>query len=366
MRLDFATFVILLAFLVICYRLIGRKKQSPSIPVTSVEPFQQKRSWKIIGAATSRWLFWASLLFLAIALSHPLKVEEIRPEITIAKSNMPRSGIALYFLLDESGSMKESVSTIDERGARIEIPKIDLAKQAIHEFVEGKKGLNLPGRRDDLVGLIAFARIPEVLCPLTLNRSEIVQALNRVQPIQEEERNGTAIGYAIFKAVNIIVATKYFAKRQEEEHKGVYSIKNQAIIIITDGLQSPHPADKENPFRFMPPEEAITYAKDNGIRVYYIGIDPVLAQSEFADDVKKMKEAMRGSGGELFIANPSQPIEKILSEVDTMEKSELPPETVITVKPTQEISLVHFFVALAMISLASAVLLETTLARSVP
>lgn len=291
-----------------------------------------------------------------MALSHPRLTHPLGSKQATVKIDVPRSGIALYFLVDESGSMSEKVTTYGPQGARQQVPKIDLAKRAILEFL---------GRRsDDVAGLIAFARVPEVLCPLTLNRQELAAKLNAIEPVKEDERNGTAIGYAIFKAVNIIVATKYYANRQEDAHKSVYDITNQAIIIVTDGLQSPNPADKDNPFRFMPPDEAIKYAKDNGVRVFYIGIDPILASSDYKDDISKMRKSMQGSGGELFIATTELPVERIMSQINSMEKSELPPQTVL--QPVREYPLAHVFILLAMLSLAFGVLLETQIVRKVP
>ncbi len=365
MRIDVGTFAFLLALLALGYYLktiwYG---QNPSLPVSNLAPFLGKKSYRSFLGLATEWFFWASLLFLLVAISHPRKVEEFNSQKSYVRKEIPRSGVALYFLLDQSGSMKESVTIRNASGSRVEVPKIDLAKQAIMEFVEGKQALGLPGRKNDLVGLMAFARVPEVLCPLTLNRAEIAAQLAKVEPVKEDTRNGTAIGYAIFKAVNIIVATKHFAKRQEQSHKSVYNITNQALIIITDGLQSPHPEDKENPFRFMPPDEAINYAKDNDVRVFYIGIDPILAKSDFAHDIQEMKKSMQQAGGDLFLVNSSFPIEDILSQIDKMEKSALPPE--FQALPIHEVSLMGFFVTIAMISLLLGVFFETALVRSAP
>ncbi len=367
MHLDFGIFILLLALLVLGYWFnLKRAAQFPALPVSIMEPFIQKRGWRVYLSQLSAWSFWLAMFFLVVAMSNPRKVEDIGRPHSLVKSEVPRSGVALYFVLDESGSMSEKVPSYNDRGSRIELAKIDLAKQAIMEFVEGNTALSLPGRKNDLVGLISFARVPEVLCPLTLDRVEIATKLESVSPIKDDNRNGTAIGYAIFKAVNIIVATKHFADRQEEAHKGVYSIKNQAIIVITDGLQSPNPADRDNPFRFMPAEEAIGYANDNGIRVFYIGIDPILAKSDYAADISDMKKVMKAGGGDLFLATGQATIEDILSQIDTLEKSELPPQSVLREKPIRETSLVGVFVMAAMIALAAGVMLETTFVRSIP
>lgn len=369
MHLNLAIFFFLFALLSLGFLWVQSQMNKPSLPITLLLPFEAGQSFRVYAHHATFWLFWAALFFLIVAFSNPTRVtQEKMPQGALAKSALPREGIAIYFLLDESGSMVEKVPTVNRYGRPESIRKIDLAKSAIIDFVEGAKGLDLPGRVNDLVGLIAFARVPDILCPLTLNRQEFEARLKAIEPIQEDERNGTAIGYAIFKAVNIIVATKYFAKRQEESHKEAYSIQNQAIIIVTDGLQSPNPADKDNPFRFMPPEEAINYAKQNDIKVFFIGVDPIFSQPEFKDDVSKLKKAIQGSGGEFFLTTSSVPIEDIFSQIDRMEKSELPPESVVAgeAKRVREVPIWDLFVMLALMSLLASCLMETTIARSAP
>lgn len=368
MQVNWGLFLLLMALLGAAWHIKGlQASHLPALPIATDLPIKKRRSLRSMASLASFWLFWAALVLIVIAICNPrMQITEKNPLVSLEKSTLPREGIAIYFLVDESGSMNEKVSVTGPRGDTISVRKIDLAKKAILEFVEGSKGLNLPGRKNDLIGLLAFARVPEILCPLTLNRQEIASRLKAIEPVKEDVRNGTAIGYAIFKAVNIIVATEHFAKRQESQHKSAYNIANQAIIIITDGLQSPNPNDKENPFRFMPPDEAINYAKDNGVRVFYVGIDPILAKKDFASDVKEMKALMQASGGELFLADSAMPVEEILRVIDTMEKSVLAPETVVTVKRTQEKPVAHHVAFLALLAFGLAVLLETTIGRVAP
>lgn len=370
MHLNLALFIPLCILLAFAYQWVKRWQQAqPSLPASSVEALKGIKPGKIVLHKLSQTLKWATLFFLIVAISNPTKQgEEKKGEVQLAKSELPREGIAIYFLLDESGSMAEKVPSLLASGRSEMVRKIDLAKRAILGFINGSKGLDLPGRRSDLVGLIAFARVPEILCPLTLNRSEFSSRLNAIQPIGQEELNGTAIGYAIFKAVNIIVATKHFANRVQEAHLKSYAIDNQAIIIITDGLQSPHPDDKENPFRFMPPEEAINYAKQNGIKVFFVGVDPIFSKREFQDDVSKLKAAIQTSGGEFFLLGNGFPLEDIFCEIDKLEKSELPREKVIVggIEKKRQVPMWDLFVVLALCSLALSALLETTVARSCP
>ena len=116
----------------------------------------------------------------------------------------------------------------------------------------------------------------------------------------------------------------------------------------------------------MPPDEAIKYAQDNGVRVYYIGIDPILEKQEFSQDIHKMKEAMQKTGGDLFLADSRFPIDRILQEIDQMEKSQYAPRPVFLEKPVHEKSLVWMCILMSMIFLGVAILCETSIARQVP
>ena len=314
-------------------------------------------------AKQGRMLFWAALGFIALALGSPKYKTTMHEEGAQGhKLALPREGIALYFLLDQSGSMTETVETQNKA-----IPKMDLAKEAITQFIEGDAPLNLPGRKNDLVGLMAFARVARLICPLTLNRSELLQSLSDVQPLTKDSQNGTAIGYAIFKAINIIVSTKYFAERQKAQRKPAYVIQNQAIILVTDGLQSPNPDDRDNPFRFLPVEEAIRYAVENGVRVYYVGVDPVLKSAEFKDEVEKLQALVKQSGGEFYIATYGFPVQQILAEIDTLEKSSLTPKSALETNPAATyMSLIPFCILAALICIACAIVGETIVAKTIP
>lgn len=354
MKIDWVAACVLL-IIVPCSFLLWKKLKPrlSAAPVTrSVEGFSKGiRSYL---ASYSPYFLWASLICVAFAL--------MDPEIQLSKKQsatkaLPKEGIALYYILDQSGSMQEKVKVITDTSVS-EIPKIDLAKNALKK--------SLQDRKDDLVGLIAFARVARVMCPLTLDQDEILHKLKEIQPLESDNVNGTAIGYAIFKAVNIFVATSYFSERQKEKHKPVYSIASKALVIVTDGLQSPNPEDRQNPFRFMPIDEAVRYAKQNGVRVYFIGVDPIFKRDEFSHDVAEIKEAVQETGGEFFITTQEHDIDLVLSKINTLEKSALPTKVEGAKQGDSMYRLASFFIAAALVFLAFSILLETIICRSVP
>jgi Ca-activated chloride channel family protein len=345
-KCDFFRLLLLLGALYLIWRYATPKKKA-ALALNEVGFFSQRRSLARALFFVNPLLFWLAACFLLVALSNP---RALPSGVFQERKSPPREGIGIYFLLDRSGSMEETVPS--QVGA---IRKIDLAKKAIEEFAKKQQ--------NDLLGLVAFSRIADVLCPLTLDVPVFLSRLSSVEPITDDRFNGTAIGYAIYKTVHTIDATKHFAEKHKEVQKSVYSIKNQVIIIVTDGLQSPHPDDRQNRFRSMLLDEAFAYAKQHKTRIYFIGVDPIFAQPEFASDVKAMRQEIAAAGGAFFLANEELPIDDVLSKIDALEKSQF--FTQEKAMP-QGASLMPFFVSLAMGVLFIAICLETIFLKVVP
>ncbi len=328
---------------------------SAAFATTRIVAGFSRRGIRAVLAGLTPWFFWMALVFLSFALSDPIVHRKID---RTGESKPPpiRMGIGLYYLLDQSGSMKETVDVTSEKGVQ-KIEKINLAKDAIWRDVHERKG--------DLVGLISFARAARVVCPLTQDLQEFIGRLKEVEPVSQESLNGTAIGYAIFKAVNIFVATDYFAKRLKEQKDPAYAIEQRALVVITDGLQSPHPEDRQNPFRFIPIDTAIRYAKENNVRVYFIGIDPVFRREEFTQAVNEISQATSSTGGKFFVTSQLYKIDEVLSEINTLEKGKLSKQYV-SKNETRAVSLLAPCILIALVFFGSAMLLETTYCRRLP
>ncbi|MCC6417444.1 MAG: VWA domain-containing protein, partial [Gemmataceae bacterium] len=130
----------------------------------------------------------AGLLLLVVALAGPRWPDP--------GARIPTEGIAILLVVDVSGSMNERDFTWHGEPVR----RIDAVKRALRLFVEGGKepgGEMLEGRRNDLVGLIAFATVPESLCPLTLSHGSLLQLLDAEEPRTLPEEGRTNIGDAI-------------------------------------------------------------------------------------------------------------------------------------------------------------------------
>src|SRR5262249_21315172 len=107
----------------------------------------------------------------------------------------------------------------------------------------GQHGLT--GRPDDRIGIITFARDPDVVCPATLDHAAALDALERIQlapPV------GTNIGDALAWALDRL--------RHDPAHEKI-------IILLSDG--------SHNVKEGMQPLEAAQLAADLKMRVYTIG-----------------------------------------------------------------------------------------------
>lgn len=324
-------------------------------------------------AALPRFLSWLAVIALAIAFTDPhlFVKRKITPQQKQERPP-PTEGIAIYLLLDQSGSMGEVVSVYSTDGMRRKMTKIELLRQVTKEFISGNPALGLKGRPDDMIGLIAFARGADVLSPLTLDHEAIVHQLSKFNVVQQNDRDGTAIGYAIFKAANLIAATRHFTQELIEKGQPAYTIKSSVIILITDGMQDPNPLDRGNRLRFMDIPDAAAYVKEQGVHLYIINVEPKMATEEFAPQRHQMERAAALTGGKFFLMTNTTNLEQIYSQIDKLEKSQLPegPEAVIdkSERPDlyRRISFYPYLIAFGLACLFSAFALDTTILRRVP
>lgn len=293
----------------------------------------------------------------------------IDPHFYVAKTKNEKEssaeGIAIYLLVDRSGSMHEKVDSLFGK-----IPKIELLKKITTEFVVGDPKANLPGRPNDLIGLIAFSRSAQVLSPLTLDHEAIVKTLSNLDTVHNPLQDGTAIGYALYKASNIIVATRHYAQDLIGNDRPAYDIKNSIIILITDGFHAPSPLDKDNPRRNINPLEAAEYAKEHHVRIYLVNIEPaLLTNPEFAPQRRMLESVTKITGGRFYMMDSSNSLENIFADIDQLEKSRLPiTETSKKAQPQHytRISLYPALIAIGMICLFLAIVLKTIVWRMVP
>jgi Ca-activated chloride channel family protein len=162
----------------------------------------------------------ASLGFLILALADPragFKVEELT-----------QRGVDVLFLVDVSRSMEAG----DVRPSRLA-----KAKAEIRALVEGFEG--------DRMGLVVFAGVPDVLCPLTSDRGAFNMLLELVSP-KLIPVPGTDLGAALGAGIQVL---------------GGDDLKFKVLVLVTDG------EDHEGQGR-----EVARQAAAQGIRIHTVNV----------------------------------------------------------------------------------------------
>ncbi len=257
----------------------------------------------------------AALILMAVALARPQQGKEQVRDLS--------KGIAIEMVVDRSGSMRAEMEYEGQQLTRLEV-----VKKVFQQFVSGD-GRTLKGRSHDLIGMIAFARYADTVCPLTLAHGALAHFLENVQLVQRRSEDGTAIGDAVALAAARLKNAEEQLVQQSGEAEGQdnYEIKSKIIILLTDG---------ENNAGKRSVEEAAKLAAEWGIKVYAIGIGGDESVFDMQTIFGRFKSAMRGgfddstlkqiaaiTGGFYRSANDAESLRAIYHEIDQMERTEI-------------------------------------------
>jgi Ca-activated chloride channel family protein len=247
------------------------------------------------------------LVGLIVALARPIKADEqVRVQV---------EGVAIMLVVDRSGSMRAQDFVVD--GERTD--RLTAVKDVVRDFVEGDG--TLPGRPDDLLGLVSFARFADTICPLTLDHDHLLAALDAVRPANERGEDGTAIGEGLALAVERLRDVGSRAT-PDAQHR----IKSKVIVLLTDG---------ENNAGEIEPITAAELAASSGVRVYTIGTGTrglapfpvevlgrtVMQMQPVSIDEKALTRIAEVTGGRYFRATDTASLREIYQEIDALEKT---------------------------------------------
>lgn len=351
-----------------CARQWSQRFAAPYIYFPIVNSLQSNTSRARWSRLPSNLLSAALLLFSCAFIDPHFFVDNHQIRTTEGpESHSPVEGIAIYFILDQSGSMGEEVDTVGGRST-----KINLLKKVTREFIAGDPNSGLKGRPNDMIGLVFFARAARVQSPLTLDHAAVLQQLSRFSPVPERDQDGTSIGYAIYKTASMITATRQYAQELVEKGNPSYNIKSSVMILVTDGLQDPNPLDKGKRLRNMDVPEAAAYAKKQGIHLYIVNVEPKLSTEEFAPYRHIMQRAAAVTGGKFYMVDNTGNLSEIYQQIDSLEKSALPEDSRNVMNKDlrpdlfRRISLSFYLIGLGLIALLTALTLEMTILRRVP
>jgi Ca-activated chloride channel homolog len=272
------------------------ERARPRIAWPSLDSFPRRRRMSWV------WLRLLPAVLCGLALGC-LAVALARPQTVGGVIRVAGQGVAIVVALDQSSSMN-AVDFPADRGTRM-ISRLEAAKSTFTHFVEG--------RSDDLIGLVVFARYPELMCPAILDHIFLIGSVadvRRARPLDD----GTNIGDAIAVGLDAVL---------------VAPPKKKVLVLLTDGHNEP--ADPHA----LDPEEAAALARDLGVTMHTIaigrlggiprGLEPQKDRPA-GDDIEGpnlplLEKLAALTGGRSFAATDADALKEVFQTIDALEKS---------------------------------------------
>ena len=294
----------------------------PALGFLDAEPAGRWARWRLLPDI----LGIAALALLVAALARPQEPHEVREVRSKARN--------LMLALDISSSMK---ATDFKPGNRLEV-----ARQVLGDFARRREG--------DLLGLVVFAGRAFLQAPLTPDTELLGELLGRVEIGQLPD--GTGIGTALALCLSQL---KDLPNRAS------------AIVLITDGANN---TGSPGPF------VAAEAARAIGVRIHTIGVSApdttgfddgfIWRQGRTPDrltssDERVLRRIADRSGGEYFRATDPEALERVMRELDPLEREE------VRINETRDYrELFPWLLGPALLLLAAALVLRGARLRTLP
>lgn len=253
-------------------------KNKPALGFSSKFLFPSIETGKTKSRNLPFYLFLIALFLVGLSLS--------RPRLKTGEKVVHTEGIDIMLLLDMSGSMQIPDFSPNRFGA---------AKRVIEKFIRG--------RRNDRIGLVAFAGEAYTQCPLTVDYSALLNILEQLKI--GYIKDGTAIGMAIAEGVARFKHSKAPSK---------------VMILLTDG---------ENNAGSIDPMTAAKLAKSEHIKIYTIGmgsngkIGKIYGGGAGGLNEDLLRQIAYETGGKFYLATDSGALSRIYDEIDKLEKGKI-------------------------------------------
>lgn len=273
-----------------------------------LERWRPRMIWPSFGGFPPRgrpgwaWLRWLPSALRGLAIAG-LAAALARPQTIGGVTRIAAQGVGIVILLDRSSSMK-TPDFPAERGTRT-ISRLDAARATLLQFVEG--------RTDDLIGLIAFAGLPDVVSAPTTDRTWLIEQAEAIRPARAAD-DGTNIGDAIALGIRDLVES---------------SPRRKVLVLLTDGHNQPAGAF------FKDPEKAAILARDWGITLHTIAIGrpggparagdrqaPRMAEADAeGPNLELLQKLAEITGGTSHVAVDADVLARVFARIDELEKS---------------------------------------------
>lgn len=299
----------------IIYLFFKREKKS-ALKFSSVKLLKSYGYKNTIKHKIGRYIILTSLILLVIAMA--------RPQLPAVSSPVFKQGIDIAIALDVSGSMQ----SVDFEPNRLEV-----ARKTIQDFVEQ--------RPNDRISLIVFAGTAYTRVPLTLDHNVVKESLQNIS-FESVNEDGTAIGMAISVGINRL-------KKSDSPSK--------VIILVTDG---------SNNAGSINPETATELAKEQGIKIYTIGVGSDetsipykifghTAYHKIDGDLNEelLNNIAETTNGKYYRAKDPGALSKVFEDINQLEKTEFEKDDF-----KQYIELAFFLIVIALILLVIGIFLD--------
>jgi len=246
------------------------------------------------GNGISVWLPRVPALLGAVSVAAVI-VALARPQTGITSETLLTEGIDIIMVMDVSSSMLAE---------DLKPNRLQAAKGVAADFVGG--------RRNDRIGLVAFAGEAFTQAPLTLDYSVVQSLIGELQVGIIED--GTAVGMGLGTAVKRLQAS---------------DAESKVVILLTDGRSNRGE---------IGPVTAARMAQALGVRVYTVGVgtrgnapvpiaDPLvgtrLVPRRVDIDEPTLQEIAELTGGRYFRATDNESLTSIYEEIDQLERTEI-------------------------------------------
>lgn len=255
-----------------------------------------------------------------------------RPQAVSGQSRTRTEGVAIQIVVDRSGSMDEPIDTPGGQAR-----KMDVVTSVLARFIVGDDAV--PPREGDMLGLIAFARYADTICPLVRGRDAVAALVRTLDTVKVRSEDGTAIGDALaLAAARLRRAEEELSARRDralvttdadaDPRAGEgFTIKSKVILLVTDGVNN---AGSEDPL------QVARLAAEWGIKVYVIGVgagERYVTMQTFAGeqripvgpslDERSLRAIAEATGAQYFPASDARTLLDIAREISRLERSEI-------------------------------------------
>ncbi len=238
-------------------------------------------------------------MFLAMSL---LLVALARPQLVREKREEESLGIDIMLAMDVSASMTDT-----------DLPpnRLAVARKLAQQFIDG--------RRNDRIGLVAFAGEAFTLCPLTTDYVVLKQYVGELND-QLIRTSGTAIGDALARCINRLRESPLResplrdpAAPPADSLQAATNTRSKVIILLSDG---------DNTAGNLDPLTAARLARAFGIRIYTVAVGRLSGQnSEAAVDEGILKTVATTGAGSYFRAADARRLRAVFAQIDRLEKA---------------------------------------------